>query len=167
MQKRELLIKQEIAVLKACRDRNIVQFVGACIQPTETLLVTEYLEGGDLFQALACESEGKLSWYRHNPKGPGRQLGLGRRIAIDIAKGLHFLHSRKIVHFDMKSANVLLARGYTAKIADVGLAKILHHEFLSTMAAVGTFFWCAPEVLLGRPNCTEKVDIYSYGVVSN
>lgn len=45
-----------------------------------------------------------------------------------------------------KSANVLLARGYTAKIADVGLAKILHHEFLSTMAAVGTFFWCAPEV---------------------
>lgn len=34
------------------------------LQPTETLLVTEYLEGGDLFQALACESEGKLSWYR-------------------------------------------------------------------------------------------------------
>ena len=58
-----------------------------------------------------------------------------------------------------KSANVLLARGYTAKIADVGLAKILHHEFLSTMAAVGTFFWCAPEVssLLPEAPCSQGV----------
>ena len=73
-------------------------------------------------------------------------LGLGRRIALDVARGLHFLHSRKIVHFDLKSANILLARDNTAKIADVGLAKILHRQFLSSLYNVGTFAWSAPEV---------------------
>ena len=70
---------------------------------------------------------------------------MGRRIALDVARGLHFLHSRKIVHFDLKSANILLARDNTAKLADVGLAKIMQQEFLS-MYCVGTFAWAAPEV---------------------
>ena len=71
---------------------------------------------------------------------------MGRRIALDVARGLHFLHSRKIVHFDLKSANILLARDNTAKIADVGLAKIMQQQFLSTLYCVGTFAWAAPEV---------------------
>ena len=71
---------------------------------------------------------------------------MGRRIALDIARGLHFLHSRKIVHFDLKSANILLSRDFTAKIADVGLAKIMQQQFLSTLYCVGTFAWAAPEV---------------------
>lgn len=56
------------------------------------------------------------------------------------------MHSRKIVHFDLKSANILLARDNTAKIADVGLAKIMHRQFLSSLYNVGTFAWSAPEV---------------------
>lgn len=75
-----------------------------------------------------------------------RSPGMGRRIALDIARGLHFLHSKKIVHFDLKSANVLLSRDFTAKIADVGLAKIMQQQFLSTLYCVGTFAWAAPEV---------------------
>ncbi|KAL3148045.1 protein kinase activity protein [Trebouxia sp. C0009 RCD-2024] len=163
---RQTLIKQEIAVLKSCRDRNIVQFVGACIQRDQTMLITEYMEGGDLYHAIAQDSTGRFSWYKRNTQQQGsRQVGMGRRIALDVARGLHFLHSRKIVHFDLKSANILLARDNTAKIADVGLAKIMHRQFLSSLYNVGTFAWSAPEVLLGKSTCTEKVDIYSYGVV--
>lgn len=73
---------------------------------------------------------------------------MGRRIALDVARGLHFLHSHRLVHFDLKSANILLARDNTAKIADVGLAKIMHRQFLSTLYNVGTFAWSAPEVPL-------------------
>ena len=51
-----------------------------------------------------------------------------------------------MVHFDLKSANILLARDFTAKIADVGLAKIMQAQFLSTLYCVGTFAWAAPEV---------------------
>ena len=45
---------------------------------------------------------------------------------MDVAAGLHWLHSHRIVHFDVKSQNILLARDGTAKISDVGLARILH-----------------------------------------
>ena len=49
----------------------------------------------------------------------------GRNIALDVARGLHFLHSRSVVHFDLKSHNILLSREGTAKITDVGLARIV------------------------------------------
>ena len=67
-----------------------------------------------------------------NPKQPttaqASQLGLkshgcrGRQVAIEVAQALHYLHTlpQKIVHFDLKSGNVLLQRGGHAKLADVG-----------------------------------------------
>lgn len=62
----------------------------------------------------------------------------------------------QIILLDLKSPNVLLARDWTAKIADFGVAKILRTDFLTTLKDMGTFAWAAPEVLLGKP-CTEKV----------
>ena len=57
------------------------------------------------------------------------------------------------MHFDLKSANILLSRDFTAKIADVGLAKIMQQQFLSTLYCVGTFAWAAPEVRLDSGSC--------------
>ncbi len=52
-----------------------------------------------------------------------------------------------------------------AKIADIGMARTLNNKScLSVLSGLGTFAWSAPEVLTGR-RCTEKVDIYSFGVV--
>ena len=105
-----------------------------------TVLVTEYMEKGDLCSAIARAPE-KCSWER-----------LGKKMALDIARGLAFLHARNIVHFDLKSGNVLLNNSNTAKLADVGLAKILtdaHGSNLVTFLAtadLGTFAWAAPEV---------------------
>ena len=82
----------------------------------------------------------------------------------DVAKGLRYLHSKRVVHLDLKSANILLSRAGDAKIADVGMARVLSRSCLSAMSAGGTFAWSAPEVLAGR-RCTEKVDVYSWGVV--
>ncbi|KAL4437438.1 hypothetical protein ABPG75_004577 [Micractinium tetrahymenae] len=140
--------RREIAILRACRDVNIVQFVGAHLGPEETWLVTEYLEGGDLMRNIAA---GRVSWYRR-----------GKKIALDVARGLVFLHSRRIAHFDVKSPNVLLARDGTAKIADVGMAKVLNRDYVT--GVVSTLAWSAPEMLWGA-KCTEKADIYSFGIV--
>ena len=77
-------------------------------------------------------------------------------MALDVAAGLAWLHAHRIVHFDVKSQNILLARDGGAKISDVGLARILHRDYVTTLDSTGTFAWAAPELLLGR-RCTEKV----------
>ncbi|KAI3429894.1 hypothetical protein D9Q98_010205 [Chlorella vulgaris] len=141
-------VRQEIAILRACRDVNIVQFVGAHLGGAETRLVTEYMDGGDLLHNIAA---GRVSWYRR-----------GKKIALDVARGLVFLHSRRIVHFDLKSPNILLARDGTGKIGDVGMAKIMNRDYVT--GVVSTLAWSAPEMLWGA-RCTEKVDIYSFGIV--
>ena len=106
-----------------------------------TVLVTEYMARGDLCTALARAPQ-RFAWNSH-----------GRKVAKDIACGLAFLHSRNVVHFDLKSANILLDKHNRAKLADVGLAKTLteYHgeDQLSTILAtgdLGTFAWAAPEV---------------------
>jgi serine/threonine protein kinase len=84
-------------------------------------------------------------------------------LALDIIRGVHFLHSQSVTHRDIKSKNILLTAEGRAKISDVGLATILD-DVSSSECFVGTFAWAAPEMLLGSFS-TEKADIYSVGVV--
>ena len=69
----------------------------------------------------------------------------GKKIALDVARGLVHLHSRDIVHMDLKSPNILLGKDLTAKIADVGLARTVSNTS-NTMTAIGTMAWAAPEL---------------------
>lgn len=66
---------------------------------------------------------------------------------------------------DVKSANVLLTRDGTAKLADVGMAHLLlSKSYASSVYSHGTYAWSAPEMLSGR-RCSDKADVYSWGVV--
>lgn len=65
-------------------------------------LVTEFCEGGSLQANLR---QRRVSWWRH-----------GRRIALDVARALAYLHAKRLVHLDVKSSNVLLSRAGTAKV---------------------------------------------------
>ena len=81
---------QEIAVLRSLSyDRNLVQFYGACLEREHAMLVLEYMEGGDLYQAIQENSypvdTRLLSWYQK-----------GGTIALDIAKGLVYLHQNNV-----------------------------------------------------------------------
>ncbi|KAL3136950.1 hypothetical protein ABBQ32_006555 [Trebouxia sp. C0010 RCD-2024] len=145
--------RQEIEILKSLSfDRSIVQFYGTCPWQGKTMLVLEHMEGGDLRQALT-QAPAQLHWYNK-----------GASVALDIIKGLHFLHKHKVVHMDMKPKNVLLTADYSiAKIADVGLAHMMGASSSSSPAR-GTFAYAAPEQLLSQ-HCNEKVDIYSFGVL--
>jgi hypothetical protein len=142
---------KEVALLKALHNSNIVQFQGACVEEDKMLLITEYMDGGDLFKAIARK---QVSWNLR-----------GKTIAIDVLRGLHFLHSKRIVHMDLKSPNILLTRHGDAKLADVGLAKVIRdRNYITQVSVIGTFAWAAPEVLTNE-KCTEKADIFSFGIV--
>ncbi|KAI3430778.1 hypothetical protein D9Q98_009190 [Chlorella vulgaris] len=149
--------EREVSLLKDLRDRNIVQFIGACLDGPTPMLVTEFMEFGDLWRALPLKNQAGqriFAWHKR-----------GRRVLYDVAKGLLYLHRRRIVHLDLKSANILLSRHGTAKICDIGMARVLgNKEYLSMLSGMGTFAWSAPEVLSGK-RCSEKVDLYSFGVV--
>ncbi|KAL3148068.1 hypothetical protein ABBQ38_014354 [Trebouxia sp. C0009 RCD-2024] len=149
-------IKEINLMEKLSFDRNIVQFYGAVLSAPAPMLVLEFMEGGDLRDALSHDTAKELSWYNK-----------GHLIALDIVRGLVFLHSNKVVHADLKAKNVLLTQNAgTAKIADVGLARIMQHTLSNTATGdpAGTFAYAAPEMLMGE-KWDDKADIYSLGVL--
>ncbi len=75
------------------------------------------------------------------PSVPYICLNRGRSIAIDVLRGLHFLHSKRIVHMDLKSPNILLTRHGVAKLADVGLAKVIRdRNYITQVSVIGAPF---------------------------
>jgi serine/threonine protein kinase len=91
-------------------------------------------EGRDLHSVLALTAAGSayrlFGWYRR-----------GRRVALEVARALNYLHSKNVVHMDIKSSNVLLSASGTAKIADVGLSRQQTKTVLSDLSMIGTFAW--------------------------
>jgi parallel beta-helix repeat protein len=88
------------------------------------------------------------------------------QIAIDVAEGMNYLHTRNVpvVHRDLKSDNVLLDENLTSKIADFGLAKLFNRNN-AVSGLKGTAGWLAPEAYNDSVPSGEMVDIYSYGMV--
>jgi chemotaxis protein histidine kinase CheA len=150
--------KEEAAIMACLRSDYIVTLKGVCLTPYT--LVMAYMQGGSLFNVL--HSQTALPW------------SLRHRIALDVAKGLCFLHSHQpnmILHRDLKSQNVLLTEYHQAKLADFGLAKVrvessrTQTHTQSTNKSVGTTPWMAPECFGIRPKYSEKSDIYAYGMI--
>jgi hypothetical protein len=91
-----------------------------------------------------------------------RQLTI---VALDIARGLRFLHSQSIIHRDLKSLNVLLTAGGLARLCDFGYSRTLSTHDERMTGNIGTPHWMAPEMLDGSGMYDERVDIYGYGIV--
>eukprot|EP00884_Botryococcus_braunii_P007239 jgi/Botrbrau1/16516/Bobra.0275s0004.1 len=152
----EQQFQNEARLLSNLRHPNIVNFLGFLVNSDEMMVVTELCDGGDLSKAIKRHRGTKaMGWYMR-----------GAKIALDIACGLAYLHTRGIIHYDIKPGNILLDKlGSTAKISDVGLSKSL-----ATLAGTasntlrGTLEYMAPELIVGLRS-TFAVDIYSFGVM--
>lgn len=155
---------REISVLLRLRHPNLVLFMGAAVQAPTPLIISEFCAGGTVFALLHQRRDLALPW-------PQRV-----KVAIDVAKGMNFLHRRQVVHRDLKSLNLLLASRVNTdkdvplvKVSDFGLSRTWlsnaadpPHQACMTSGA-GTYHWMAPEVLDGQ-TYDEKVDVYSYGI---
>ena len=140
---------QEVAIMRKVRHRNVVQFIGACTERPNLCIVFEYMRGGSVYDYI-------------RKSGPLR-ISLVLRIAVEVCRGMDYLHKRKIVHRDLKAANILMDEHGTVKIADFGVARVMDGAGVMT-AETGTYRWMAPEVIEHRPY-SEKADVFSFGVV--
>ncbi|KAF7849799.1 hypothetical protein BT93_L0262 [Corymbia citriodora subsp. variegata] len=135
---------------------NLVRLLGFCAEKSHRLLVYEYMCNGSLDK-----------WIFHNDQEFDVCWQVRRKIILDIAKGLAYLHEechQKIIHLDIKPQNILLDEHFNAKLADFGLSKLIDKDqshVITTMR--GTPGYLAPEWLSSV--ITEKVDVYSFGIV--
>lgn len=138
----------EILLVSKLRHPNIVQFLGACMEP-EFCLVIEFMDRGTLFD---CVQQNNLTWK------------LKANMCADVARGMMYLHTRTppIIHRDVKSLNILVSRDWRCTITDFGLTRIKDKAMLSTRC--GSPAWSAPEVLRGE-QYDEKADVYSFAIV--
>lgn len=86
---------------------------------------------------------------------------------IQILKGIIYLHSKNVIHRDIKGANILISDKGIVKLADFGLARIFYpgNKTYQYTNRVVTLWYRAPELLLGARNYSETVDVWSLGCV--
>ena len=153
---------RECQLMSTLRHPHIVQFLGVCFLPGSRMpaLVMEKL-ATSLHDILDPEPE--------PPTKPFIPVSLKRSVLHDVARGLSFLHSHSppIIHRDLSARNVLLNEGMVAKLADLGMARIVPHLRVSTMTkAPGASIYMPPEALEDESRYDVTIDIFSLGVLA-
>jgi len=163
--------QQEVAVWHKLSHPNVTNFIGAsmgtsnlkipgknpsvddnvALPPRACCVVVEYLPGGTLKQYLIRNRRRKLAFK------------VVIQLALDLSGGLSYLHSKKIVHRDVKTENMLLDANRTLKIADFGVARVEAQNPRDMTGETGTLGYMAPEVLEGKPY-NRRCDVYSFGI---
>ncbi|XP_073004961.1 proline-rich receptor-like protein kinase PERK15 [Typha latifolia] len=146
----------EVDIISRVHHRHLVSLVGYCIAGSQRLLVYEFVPNKT------------LEYHLHGKGLPVMDWPTRLKIALGSAKGISYLHEDchpRIIHRDIKSANILLDLKFEAMVADFGLAKLSsdNHTHVSTRV-MGTFGYLAPEYA-SSGKLTEKSDVFSYGVM--
>ncbi|PWA44241.1 protein kinase-like domain-containing protein [Artemisia annua] len=154
---------KEVGIWKNLDHPNVTKMIGATMSMKTDLkhknkksktesdfcIVSEYLKGGSLRSYLEKNRKKRLP------------LKIVIQFALDIAKGLSYLHSEKIIHRDVKPENMLMDEKNLIKLADFGESVI--EPLYMKSGEVGTLGYMAPEVLSRKPY-SHKCDVYAFGI---
>ncbi|XP_042389813.1 LRR receptor kinase SERK2-like isoform X2 [Zingiber officinale] len=154
----EAAFLREVEMISVAVHKNLLRLIGFCTTPTERLLVYPFMQNLSVAYRLREFKTGEavLNW-------PTR-----KRVALGTARGLEYLHehcSHKIIHRDVKAANILLDEDFEAVVGDFGLAKLVDVRKTSVTTQVrGTMGHIAPEYL-STGKSSERTDVFGYGIM--
>ncbi|KAL8103738.1 serine/threonine/tyrosine-protein kinase HT1-like [Apium graveolens] len=149
--KLEKQFTREVTLLSRLHHQNIIKFIAGCRQQPVFCVITEYLSDGSLRAYLRKLEQKPIPLQKINS------------MALDIARGMEFIHSQGIIHRDLKPENILINQDFQLKIADFGIA-CDEANCDSLIDDPGTFRWMAPE-MLKRRSYSKKVDMYRFGLI--
>ncbi|KPP78305.1 atrial natriuretic peptide receptor 1-like, partial [Scleropages formosus] len=157
----------ELKHMRDVQNEHLTRFIGACIDPPNVCIVTEYCPRGSLQDIMENDSI-TLDWmFRYS-------------LINDIVKGMAFLHNSVIMsHGNLKSSNCVVDSRFVLKITDYGLASFrndpdtedahaYYAPYLPSLFSYPGKLWTAPELLRSDsppPSGTQKSDIYSFGII--
>ncbi|XP_023905300.1 rust resistance kinase Lr10-like isoform X2 [Quercus suber] len=150
----------EVATIGRIHHENVVQLIGYCAEGLKRALIYEFMPNSSLDKYIFSQ-EGNIT------------LSIEKTydISLGVARGIEYLHQgcdMQILHFDIKTHNILLDENFTPKISDFGLAKLnpINDSMVSLTATRGTLGYIAPELFyknIGR--VSYKADVYSFGML--
>ena len=141
----------EINILSKLSHPNLVQYISSCSDDEGIYIVMEFCIYGDLYSLLHMVKK--------------KRVYVNEEIIWDIAYqcllGLEYLHSKHIIHRDIKLLNIFMSKNKSVKIGDMGMSKIISNKEMK-LSRVGTPLYLAPE-LVRKEKYDFKADIWSFG----
>ena len=150
-------VQNEAQILSSLNNKYVVKFYESFKMNQNIYIVMEYCDNGDL-----CTFLNKVKKVRKN-----EEYFLDEdfvwKLFIQMSIGLYYIHSKKIIHRDIKTLNIFLTKDLDAKIGDLGVAKILE-DTNHANTFIGTPYYVSPEMCKNKPY-NEKSDIWALGCI--
>ncbi|XP_076835161.1 tyrosine-protein kinase Src42A [Brachyhypopomus gauderio] len=146
-------IHNEIEIMKELWHERLLKLYAVCTISEPFCIITELMKNGSLKKYLINHKEKK-----------DIEFSLMVDFAVQIAEGMAYLESKKIVHRDLRADNILLTDMQSCKIADFGLAQFTFQSDQNIASVKVPVKWMAPEIFDGK-EYTTKCDVWSFGIL--
>jgi len=141
----------EIEILKSCDSPFITRYYGSAVSDGDIWIILEFCGGGSVSELISASTDRTLP------------LEFIVTVTAAVVAGLDYLHTKRLLHRDIKCSNILLTEEGAVKLADFGVCTQLNDTLAKRNTLIGTPFWMAPEVIK-EDSYDFKADIWSLGI---